>query len=499
MRIAHISMMLELEYRVNDISTLKKVLEENSTVFLPNGLLKIVPDENELVNKILPSFKNYIPRKFILEITEECTLRCKYCFYTNEKSLRKHSNNHISLDIAFKAIDYYYKMYTNLFKRVSIRNRKLVLKIAPPGISWWGGEPFTAFDIMKKSLDYFESLDWKAFGISKSDFKHSVATNFTILNNEITTFITKNKILLYISLDGMRNENDANRIFINGRGSYNTISKNLKLLIDTYPEYSKKHIIIQSVLTNDVDNTKSINQLRKKYNIGTNSQKIHSLVINEERTLGQYLTRFETTYTDYNSELSTFKAVLDCMRELPPSEIANFIDKNSIRIEFDNLFSLESNIVTDLPKQRNQYSLLHSCPIGNDVVFVSVSGDFHICNRVDYSHSLGNVNYGIDNSKIHNFFSEYHDGIKNLKCKNCWAIHFCNMCPGKILTDARFIYPNDNDCTIIKMRILIQLKKYIILSSDRILYRKLEKILYKNIKERHTSNKPVNILDYEKD
>lgn len=104
----------------------------------------------------------------------------------------------------------------------------------------------------------------------------------------------------------MRNENDANRIFINGRGSYNTISKNLKLLIDTYPEYSKKHIIIQSVLTNDVDNTKSINQLRKKYNIGTNSQKIHSLVINEERTLGQYLTRFETTYTDYNSELSTF-------------------------------------------------------------------------------------------------------------------------------------------------------------------------------------------------
>lgn len=73
------------------------------------------------------------------------------------------------------------------------------------------------------------------------------------------------------------------------------------------------------------------------------------------------------------------------------------------------------------------------------------------------------------------------------------------MHPGKILTDARFIYPNDNDCTIIKMRILIQLKKYIILSSDRILYRKLEKILYKNIKERHTSNKPVNILDYEKD
>ena len=90
---ARTKLLTQLEYRVNDISTLKKVLEENSTVFLPNGLLKIVPDEIELVNKILPSFKNYIPRKFILEITEECTLRCKYCFYTNEKSLRKHSNN----------------------------------------------------------------------------------------------------------------------------------------------------------------------------------------------------------------------------------------------------------------------------------------------------------------------------------------------------------------------------------------------------------------------
>ena len=78
-----------------------------------------MPNENEIENLVLNKFEEYIPRKFTIEVTEKCTLRCKYCLFSNQLSERHHSEIEMDDLTMKKAVDYYYLIYTNAFKRVS--------------------------------------------------------------------------------------------------------------------------------------------------------------------------------------------------------------------------------------------------------------------------------------------------------------------------------------------------------------------------------------------
>ena len=47
-------------------------------------------------------------KQLILQVTQECNLRCKYCVYSGEyKGFRKHSNHRMSFETAKKAIDFF--------------------------------------------------------------------------------------------------------------------------------------------------------------------------------------------------------------------------------------------------------------------------------------------------------------------------------------------------------------------------------------------------------
>ena len=87
--------------------------------FKPSVFQQIVPNENEIENLVLNKFEEYIPRKFTIEVTEKCTLRCKYCLFSNQLSERHHSEIEMDDLTMKKAVDYYYLIYTNAFKRVS--------------------------------------------------------------------------------------------------------------------------------------------------------------------------------------------------------------------------------------------------------------------------------------------------------------------------------------------------------------------------------------------
>ena len=50
-------------------------------------------------------------RKFVLETTQQCNFRCKYCFNTIETVFRHHTNKQMTLPVAKAAIDFYKKMY----------------------------------------------------------------------------------------------------------------------------------------------------------------------------------------------------------------------------------------------------------------------------------------------------------------------------------------------------------------------------------------------------
>ena len=472
-------------------------IEQN---FKPSVFQQIVPNENEIENLVLNKFEEYIPRKFTIEVTEKCTLRCKYCLFSNQLSERHHSEIEMDDLTMQKAVDYYYLIYTSAFKRVSNRYREEVLSIAPPGISWWGGEPFTNFELIKKSKAYIESLPWHEYGIEKDKFVYSVVSNFTIVNDEILDFLISNKIYLFVSLDGGEKEHDKNRVFTNNQGSFSRVSHNIDILIRKAPEYCKKYMVIQAVLANNIRGNQGVNSIIKTYGIYTLDSKVLNFQLYPQKVKNQYLPGKRKRMNE-KKELADFDFLLNQLNSMPAQNLVQFFKiQKGILNEIENLFALDGKIAYENSQSCGIYKKWLTCPAGVDNIFVSVTGDIHICNKSDYSFKLGDVSTGISLNRIKRFYSQYYDIIRNGKCHSCWAVHFCGICPAALLNDGKFHLPNDEECEIVKKNICLQLKKYIMLLNRDELYEKLETAIL-NLPKRTFLNyrEPLNIRLYEKD
>lgn len=67
------------------------------------------------------------------------------------------------------------------------------------------------------------------------------------------------------------------------------------------------------------------------------------------------------------------------------------------------------------------------CIPGLRRLFVQVNGDFHPCEKVGNAFKIGNVNKGLDFSKIFELIDQYID-ISKEDCCHCWAAKVCYMC-----------------------------------------------------------------------
>ena len=63
--------------------------------------------------------------QLILQVTQNCNLRCKYCVYSGSYVNRTHSNKRMSFETAKKAIDFYYKHRVVVSIKKSICQRTL--------------------------------------------------------------------------------------------------------------------------------------------------------------------------------------------------------------------------------------------------------------------------------------------------------------------------------------------------------------------------------------
>lgn len=105
------------------------------------GLLK-----TNRVQKIKHPYTELLPyalkRKvhiLILQITQNCNLRCEYCLYSGGYKTRKHQNKRMNWITAKEAIDFL-KAHSNEKKKVYI--------------AFYGGEPLLEFELIPKILDH---------------------------------------------------------------------------------------------------------------------------------------------------------------------------------------------------------------------------------------------------------------------------------------------------------------------------------------------------------
>ncbi len=141
------------------------------------------------------------PGLLALSLTEDCNLRCRYCYACGgERRLS------MSRSKALRAIDVMAECFS-CFK-----------------IQFTGGEPLLNLDLIEVAVDYLDDLGLQV--------PCQVQTNATLINPDIAGRLRSLKVGIGVSLDGPPHVNDDLRPFPDGKGSTRSALRGIAALRD---------------------------------------------------------------------------------------------------------------------------------------------------------------------------------------------------------------------------------------------------------------------------
>jgi len=165
--------------------------------------------------------------QLILELTEKCNMRCKYCIYSEGYSgNRSFGTVSMSRNLALKAIDYMDKD----------GDSNVVY------ISFYGGEPLIEFDLLKDVIEYSKQK------LSNRKVTYSFTTNLTLLTpSMVDYFSTVDNLSVMCSIDGPKSIHDQYRVYSNQRGTFEDVMKNFKLLCNIFEKNKTFNVTVNAV------------------------------------------------------------------------------------------------------------------------------------------------------------------------------------------------------------------------------------------------------------
>ena len=146
---------------------------------------------------------------FTIAPTMECNLACPYCY--NPVRLGK-----MTATVQEEVLSFIGK---NLAERAN--------DIGAFNLTWVGGEPLLALEVMKELAGKIEKLA-AYYGC---EVLNSLVTNGVLLNNKALTVLREKPLLMrsiQISLDGPQNMHNKKRKFTNGNPTYDIILRNIR-------------------------------------------------------------------------------------------------------------------------------------------------------------------------------------------------------------------------------------------------------------------------------
>ena len=149
----------------------------------------------------------------IFRPTNNCNLRCSYCYDKNN-----HTSN--TKEIIKLSTDIFKKEENNILNALSI----LYKDEKEPHIIFHGGEPLL---IKPEILDIFCDKLKKIHNLT-----FSIQTNGTLINTDVIELFKKHNFKVGLSLDGCDEIQNHARVFPNGKNSFNTIMRKIDMLND---------------------------------------------------------------------------------------------------------------------------------------------------------------------------------------------------------------------------------------------------------------------------
>lgn len=349
---------------------LEEVAYSDTVQFLKDNFILVTPENNmklqDIYSKTVHKKKSLNSTALTLMISQQCNLRCKYCYGEDGE----YSNKGVmDFSIAKKAINY--------FVNQAPSNRL--------NICFFGGEPLLNFNLIKEVVTYVKEIEKK----TDKKFTFSMTTNATLMNEEIRKFIEENKISITVSIDGNKEMNDSNRFYANKHGVYDDIKNNISDI--------KTYMIARSTIAPpNLDVLESITHLVKEF-------EFRSVAWAEADNL--------LSTEDYEVVTESTLALIDKIEQLVKNRQYDEVKK------YHSFMSLLTKFNSDGIRSKG-------CGAGSNMMAVDIDGKIYPCHRFVGLEKfiLGDV---LEDKKENTDFYSVVDLINFDKCQSCIARSIC--------------------------------------------------------------------------
>lgn len=156
-------------------------------------------------------------------VTEECNLRCKYCYM-----MEKNAFHRMTLETAKKAVDFFLNMEPE-----------------EDSVIWdfIGGEPTLEMELIDQLSDYIKMQMYLRNHPWFDNYVFSIGTNGLLYHTEaVQRYIKKNRkhISIGITIDGTKEKHDLQRVRMDGSGSYDAVANNVQIWQKQFPNATTK-------------------------------------------------------------------------------------------------------------------------------------------------------------------------------------------------------------------------------------------------------------------
>lgn len=315
---------------------------------------------------------------FMINVAQRCNLTCPYC-YVNKGHFdyAEVPIPRMPLDRAEAVVDHIHRSFPGL---------------GIYGYHFYGGEPLLNFKAIRTIVEAAEAKG-TATG---TETDYHITTNGTLLTPEIADFMATHRFTVYYSIDSDEETHDELRKYLNGKGSFADVRRNLEL-IRARPEI---HLIGSSVVREANSLAEAIAKLSET---GASQCKAERVRLKDEDPLALVGDAFDGYLAD--------------VRELADHYIEHIA---AARKPLD--YRLTSKILQLLTGRRRDFF----CPAGERMFGVSSNGELYPCAlHVGRPQSrLGTVEAGPDPEKVRAFRHRFSAEAQEV-CRSCWNRTLC--------------------------------------------------------------------------
>lgn len=328
----------------------------------------------------------------ILELTQECNLRCRYCACGAGRQGRRGRRPAVMNEDVLRAAVASAFAHGDALEEIAL--------------GFYGGEPLLAFESLKIAVRAARA------NASGQRVALSLTTNCTLMDVEKATFLRDAGFSILVSVDGPQHMHDRYRRFPDGHGSYRSTMRGLRTLLEVFDTEALERISLNMVvpfaawLPHLEDFWESEpwvpRNLRAQASFMVAPPNLHVPCPPEE---------------ERPTLMSTWLSAVREGKAQRTSLGGGMFDVAMAKLHQRSIFA----------SPRREFFPNGCCIPGNRKVFVAADGEYRICERAHGTPAIGSVHTGVDLPRIRALVEEYCEASR-VECLKCWAVGLCPLC-----------------------------------------------------------------------